>query len=172
MTIDRHIAYARSDSELSPGRSSSLDFFSSFFLLIYSKRHWNIIMSWQGQQLSFWLFIRAYTQQCFRSWCYCACWRWTAYVDTNLVGTGKVSRAAILGQAGGVWAASGGYNVCINYFCCLSLKLTWLKSPDPVFSLYLSTMCKSRVTLTLPIEPLDASLPRHRAFSLVKFFIS
>ncbi|TFK20072.1 Profilin/allergen [Coprinopsis marcescibilis] len=31
---------------------------------------------------------------------------WQAYVDTNLVGTGKVARAAILGQQGGVWATS------------------------------------------------------------------
>ncbi|OOF96861.1 hypothetical protein ASPCADRAFT_506445 [Aspergillus carbonarius ITEM 5010] len=33
---------------------------------------------------------------------------WQAYVDSNLVGTGKVSRAAILGQMGGVWASSQG----------------------------------------------------------------
>jgi len=31
---------------------------------------------------------------------------WQAYVDTNLVGTGKVTKAAILGQQGGVWASS------------------------------------------------------------------
>lgn len=36
-----------------------------------------------------------------------------AYVDTNLVGTGKVSRAAIIGQQGGLWAASPGYSVSI-----------------------------------------------------------
>lgn len=35
----------------------------------------------------------------------------TAYVDTNLVGTGKVSQAAILGQQGGVWAISSGLQV-------------------------------------------------------------
>lgn len=35
----------------------------------------------------------------------------TAYVDTNLVGSGKVSKAAILGQQGGIWAQSAGYNV-------------------------------------------------------------
>ena len=35
----------------------------------------------------------------------------TAYVDSNLVGTGKISRAAIIGLQGGVWAASPGYNV-------------------------------------------------------------
>lgn len=34
-----------------------------------------------------------------------------AYVDTNLLGSGKVSKAAILGQQGGVWASSTGYNV-------------------------------------------------------------
>jgi len=41
--------------------------------------------------------------------------RLIAYVDTNLVGSGKVSRAAILGQQGGVWAASSGYSVRAIY---------------------------------------------------------
>ncbi|KAJ7621359.1 profilin [Roridomyces roridus] len=36
---------------------------------------------------------------------------WQAYVDTNLVGSGKVTKAAILGQQGGVWATSAGYNI-------------------------------------------------------------
>ncbi|KAJ7770287.1 profilin [Mycena maculata] len=36
---------------------------------------------------------------------------WQAYVDTNLVGSGKISKAAILGKQGGVWAASAGYNL-------------------------------------------------------------
>ena len=36
---------------------------------------------------------------------------WQSYVDTNLVGTGKVSRAAILGLKGGVWAASPGFTL-------------------------------------------------------------
>ncbi|KAF7324696.1 Profilin [Mycena kentingensis (nom. inval.)] len=36
---------------------------------------------------------------------------WQAYVDTNLVGSGKISRAAILGQQGGVWASSSGYTL-------------------------------------------------------------
>ncbi|KAH8110212.1 profilin [Phellopilus nigrolimitatus] len=36
---------------------------------------------------------------------------WQAYVDTNLVGTGKIARAAILGLQGGVWATSAGYNL-------------------------------------------------------------
>ncbi|TDL20284.1 profilin [Rickenella mellea] len=36
---------------------------------------------------------------------------WQAYVDTNLVGSGKVSKAAILGLQGGVWASSPGYTL-------------------------------------------------------------
>ena len=39
---------------------------------------------------------------------------WQAYVDTNLVGSGKVSKAAILGQKGGVWATSAGYDIPAN----------------------------------------------------------
>ncbi|GBE84627.1 Profilin [Sparassis crispa] len=36
---------------------------------------------------------------------------WQTYVDSNLVGSGRVSKAAILGQKGGVWAASAGYTL-------------------------------------------------------------
>ncbi|KAJ6618191.1 profilin [Mycena sp. CBHHK59/15] len=36
---------------------------------------------------------------------------WQAYVDTNLCGSGKVQKAAILGQQGGVWATSAGYSL-------------------------------------------------------------
>ncbi|KAG9041794.1 profilin, required for normal timing of actin polymerization in response to thermal stress [Tulasnella sp. UAMH 9824] len=36
---------------------------------------------------------------------------WQTYVDSNLVGTGKVSQAAILGQQGGVWASSPGFTL-------------------------------------------------------------
>ncbi|GAA5843324.1 hypothetical protein JCM3766R1_003665 [Sporobolomyces carnicolor] len=36
---------------------------------------------------------------------------WQAYVDSNLVGTGKIAKAAILGQQGGVWASSPGYSL-------------------------------------------------------------
>ena len=32
-----------------------------------------------------------------------------AYVDSNLLGTGKIARAAIVGQQGGVWATSAGF---------------------------------------------------------------
>jgi profilin len=34
---------------------------------------------------------------------------WQAYVDNNLVGTGSVTSAAIVGLKGGVWAASKGF---------------------------------------------------------------
>ncbi|KAI0292028.1 profilin [Russula brevipes] len=36
---------------------------------------------------------------------------WQTYVDSNLVGTGKISRAVILGLQGGVWASSKGYTL-------------------------------------------------------------
>jgi profilin len=36
---------------------------------------------------------------------------WQGYVDNNLVGTGHVSQGAIVGQEGGVWAASAGFQV-------------------------------------------------------------
>ncbi|KAI0826713.1 profilin [Trametes gibbosa] len=36
---------------------------------------------------------------------------WQAYVDTNLVGSGKISKAAIIGLAGGVWASTPGYTL-------------------------------------------------------------
>ncbi|KAF8876935.1 profilin [Infundibulicybe gibba] len=36
---------------------------------------------------------------------------WQAYVDTNLVGTGKIAKAAILGLQGGVWAFSPGFTI-------------------------------------------------------------
>ncbi|KAF8342723.1 profilin, partial [Cantharellus anzutake] len=34
-----------------------------------------------------------------------------AYVDTHLIGSGKVSRAAIIGRQGGVWASSAGFDL-------------------------------------------------------------
>ena len=36
---------------------------------------------------------------------------WQAYVDTNLIGTGKVQRAAIFGHDGSCWATSEGFSV-------------------------------------------------------------
>ncbi|KAK0489312.1 profilin [Armillaria novae-zelandiae] len=36
---------------------------------------------------------------------------WQAYVDDNLVGSGRISKAAIIGQQGGVWATTAGYSL-------------------------------------------------------------
>ncbi|GAN01452.1 profilin [Mucor ambiguus] len=36
---------------------------------------------------------------------------WQAYVDSNLIGTGNVSQAAIYGLAGGEWAKSAGFQL-------------------------------------------------------------
>ncbi|KIO32639.1 hypothetical protein M407DRAFT_241334 [Tulasnella calospora MUT 4182] len=36
---------------------------------------------------------------------------WQTYVDSNLLGTGKIAHAAILGQQGGVWATSPGFTL-------------------------------------------------------------
>ncbi|KAH6564175.1 hypothetical protein BASA61_001873 [Batrachochytrium salamandrivorans] len=36
---------------------------------------------------------------------------WQAYVDTNLIGTGKICKAAIHGLDGSVWATSKGFSV-------------------------------------------------------------
>lgn len=47
---------------------------------------------------------------------------WQGYVDTNLVGTGKISQAAIIGLKGGVWATSPDFNVSIE----LLERIRWL----------------------------------------------
>ncbi|KAK7691569.1 hypothetical protein QCA50_004968 [Cerrena zonata] len=36
---------------------------------------------------------------------------WQAYVDDNLVKSGKIVKAAIIGLQGGVWASSAGYTL-------------------------------------------------------------
>ncbi|KAF9449876.1 Profilin/allergen [Macrolepiota fuliginosa MF-IS2] len=41
---------------------------------------------------------------------------WQVYVDSNLLGTGKIAKAAILGQKGGVWASSPGYTAIVSGF--------------------------------------------------------
>lgn len=43
----------------------------------------------------------------------------TAYVDSNLIGTGKINKAAIIGLAGGVWASSPGYTVRFVQGCVM-----------------------------------------------------
>lgn len=42
----------------------------------------------------------------------------TAYVDDQLLATGKVQKAAILGLKGGVWATSSGFNVRYDTSIC------------------------------------------------------
>lgn len=37
--------------------------------------------------------------------------QWQSYVDDNLIGSGKFSRAAVIGLAGGQWAASDGFTL-------------------------------------------------------------
>ncbi|WWC67358.1 uncharacterized protein I206_101266 [Kwoniella pini CBS 10737] len=39
---------------------------------------------------------------------------WQAYVDDHLVATGKITKGAIIGKQGGIWAASPGYNLAQN----------------------------------------------------------
>jgi len=39
---------------------------------------------------------------------------WQSYVDDHLLKTGKIQKAAILGQAGGVWATSNGYKLSLE----------------------------------------------------------
>ncbi|KAJ3511247.1 hypothetical protein NLJ89_g4209 [Agrocybe chaxingu] len=36
---------------------------------------------------------------------------WQTYVDGNLLGSGKIAKAAIIGLQGGVWASSAGYTL-------------------------------------------------------------
>ncbi|KAJ3138793.1 profilin, required for normal timing of actin polymerization in response to thermal stress [Physocladia obscura] len=36
---------------------------------------------------------------------------WQGYVDNQLVGTGKISKATILGHDGSLWATSAGFNL-------------------------------------------------------------
>ncbi|KNC97293.1 profilin [Spizellomyces punctatus DAOM BR117] len=39
---------------------------------------------------------------------------WQAYVDSNLIGTGKIQQAAIHGLDGSLWATSKGFSVAQN----------------------------------------------------------
>ncbi|EIM24278.1 profilin [Wallemia mellicola] len=36
---------------------------------------------------------------------------WQTYVDSSLIGTGKIARGAIMGVQGGIWAISHGYQL-------------------------------------------------------------
>jgi len=41
---------------------------------------------------------------------------WQSYVDVQLISTGKVQKAAILGLKGGVWASTPGYTLSTEEF--------------------------------------------------------
>jgi profilin len=57
-------------------------------------------------------------------------------VDENLVGTGQVSKAAICGQDGSVWAKSGNFNVRQQ----LLLKLSYFSRVPMNFQLHLERL--------------------------------
>lgn len=47
------------------------------------------------------------------------------------MGTGKIAKAAILGQQGGVWATSAGFNVRLFYALDhVCIELTWFYAPQ------------------------------------------
>ena len=50
------------------------------------------------------------------------------YVDSNLVGSGKVTKAAIIGQQGGVWATSPGFAVGGSFSASRSVFETFSRS--------------------------------------------
>ena len=45
---------------------------------------------------------------------------WQGYVDQQLVGTGMVNKACIIGLNGGVWAQSAGFAVLVLHLSFLS----------------------------------------------------
>jgi hypothetical protein len=67
-----------------------------------------------------------------------------AYVDVNLVGTGKIAKAAILGQSGGIWANTDGYNVC---------AINMLSFPYPSIQLSQLTSQEQKEILTSHADP-------------------
>jgi Profilin len=73
----------------------------------------------------------------------------TAYVDTNLVGTGRISRAAIVGQQGGVWAASPGYTVRTTSLCEAGINIVASCSYPLLSRMLLSMPSSPRTPLTL-----------------------
>jgi hypothetical protein len=63
-------------------------------------------MSWQGEHLKYFCPIYAVLRRKDLGL------TGTAYVDDQLLATGKISKAAIIGKQGGIWAASSGFQVC------------------------------------------------------------
>ncbi|KAJ8080347.1 profilin, required for normal timing of actin polymerization in response to thermal stress [Marasmius tenuissimus] len=56
---------------------------------------------------------------------------WQAYVDTNLVGSGKVSSAAIIGLQGGCWAQSPNFTLSTEEQKAI---ITGFQNPSSVLS--------------------------------------
>lgn len=44
---------------------------------------------------------------------------WQDYVDTSLVGTGKIAHAAIVGHDGAIWAQSASFSLAPEEIACL-----------------------------------------------------
>ncbi len=55
---------------------------------------------------------------------------WQSYVDTNLVGSGKLAKAAILGTDGSVWATSADFPLSASEVKSLMQSYT---SPSDLF---------------------------------------
>lgn len=70
----------------------------SSFLFVSSS---SFAMSWQGKLLSTIILVISHLTALN-----------PVYVDDHLVATKKVAKAAILGQQGGIWAATPGFTVC------------------------------------------------------------
>lgn len=62
---------------------------------------------------------------------------WQAYVDSNLVGTGKLLKAAIHGHDGSLWATSAGFSVS---FSCLPRKRRHLRRERLDFETHCSVL--------------------------------
>lgn len=74
----------------------------SSFLFVSSS---SFAMSWQGKIFSTIIFMASQSTALK-----------TVYVDDHLVATKKVAKAAILGQQGGIWAATPGFTVCTHCY--------------------------------------------------------
>ena len=73
---------------------------------------------------------------------------WQAYVDQQLVGTGKVSRGAIFGLDGSTWAISPGFNVSAD-----EVKKIIAGFSDSGALLGSGIMCEGQKYMTLKADP-------------------
>lgn len=67
---------------------------------------------------------------------------WQEYVDTSLVGSGKVEKAIILGHDGGVWATSAGFSLTKPEIAAV---IRGYQQPDSLYSAGL-TLAGEKVT--------------------------